>query len=104
MRVVGEIHQAGEVFDIDDESLGLAKCDLQPWNTHRRAPLSGHALPMTGTIIPYAGGSAGFSNGVSARFIGVPLTCRLADRRIIHFQWFDSDGHVYRATVSPEPE
>ena len=94
MLVVGEIHETGEVFDTDGDSLGVAKCDLRP-----AVPYS---TSMTGTIIPYVGGRAAVRDGVSARFIGARLTCRSADLRIIQFQWFDTDGHVYRATVSPE--
>jgi hypothetical protein len=102
--VVGEIHGPGEVFDTDGDSLGLANCDLRPWPTTRKATLPDGTLLLAGTIIPYVGGRASVSSGVSARFIGVRLTCRLADGRTIHFQWFDNDGHVYRATISPDSE
>ena len=102
MSVGGEIHEFGEVFDIDGGSLGLAKCDLRTSDTRREATLPDGASLMVGTIIPHVGGRASVMNGVSARFIGVRLTCCLADRRLIHFQWFDNDGHVYQATVSPE--
>ena len=84
-----EIHQSGEVFGADGRSLGSAKCDLRP---------DGSSF-ITGTIIPYVDGRAAVSEGVSALFIGVRLTCRLADRRIIQFQWFDTDGRVYQATL-----
>jgi hypothetical protein len=61
---------------------------------------AGRQLVHNGNNHPVVDGRAAVSEGVSARFIGVLLTCRLADRRIIQFQWFDTDGRVYQATVS----
>jgi hypothetical protein len=100
MRAVDEIHESGEVFDGEGGSLGWAQCDLR-LDTHREESPD---TALVGTIVPIVGSRAAAANGVSARFIGVHLACRLSNQRVIHFQWFDNDGHVYRAKISPEPE